>query len=239
MKPVLLSATVACSFIAFNLSAADLTEYSAKYLASANGLKASATRTLERTSEGHYQLSNFLVAEFAGKELASLNETTQFSLRGETPQPHAYNYLLTGISQEARTILFNWDADLAVSTEDLESWPLQLIPDTQDPLSYQAALQLVFKQENLTDISWPIVDGDKIEVQQFRVEGEEILETPVGSLRSVKLVRVRQDDSKSTTIWLAKDWAYLLTKIEQVSSSGFKIVLELESAVVDGVNVGQ
>jgi hypothetical protein len=223
-------------FTATQLAAAELTVYSAEYSASANGLKAKATRTLSQDDSGNYHLNNLLVAEFAGVELASLNETSTFRLHASTPLPQSYSYSLTGLGHETKSIVFDWDAGVAVSAEDSHSWELPLEPNTQDPLSYQAAVQLLLAEGGLTELTWPIASGNEIEIQQFRIDGEEVLETPAGRLNCIKLVRVRADETKSTTIWLAKDWAYLLTKIEQVSS-GVRIVLELESAVVNGVVV--
>ncbi len=239
MKTLASIATLLFSFYSSSLSAAELADYSARYTASANGLKASAIRTLALTSDGLYQLSNRLVAEFAGTELASLDESTVFAVTDSTLQPQSYSYVLRGLGRESKAIVFDWDASLASSSEDSDSWTLPLAANTQDPLSYQAALQMMLAQDGPTEVAVPIIDGDKIDVQRFRIEGEEVLATPVGLLNCSRLVRVRDDDAKSTTIWLAKDWNFLLVKIEQLSS-GVSIVLELESAVVDGeVVVGQ
>ena len=114
---------------------------------------------------------------------------------------------------------------------------LPLQTNTQDPLSYQAALQLKLENNQRSELEWPIVNGDKIEIQTFKIEGEESLDTAAGLVECVRLIRVREDGASSTTIWLAKNWAYLLTKIEQVNSSGITIVLELESATVGGIAV--
>jgi hypothetical protein len=40
-----------------------------------------------------------------------------------------------------------------------------------------------------------------------------------------------------TEIWLAIEWNFLLTRIEQLNSSGLRISLELKSAVLDGNTV--
>jgi hypothetical protein len=233
MRAFALVAILLLGFHTAALSAAELVEYSARYTASANGLKASATRTLAKTRDGLYQLSNHLVAEFAGAQLASLNESSVFAAADSTLQPQSYSYALRGIGRESKAIIFDWDTLVALSSEDLNSWSLPLTANTQDPLSYQAALQIMLAQADLREVSVPIVDGDRIDIQRFRIEGEEILLTPVGQLNCSKLVRVRDDESKSTTIWLAKDWNFLLVKIEQVSS-GISIVLELESATLGG-----
>ena len=209
------------------LNAAELTEYSANYTASANGIKAKAVRSLQRDELGLYHLDNSLVAEFAGRELASLKESSSFLIQGLALQPQTYSYSLQGIGREAKSIRFDWNAQVAVSAEDLDSWMLPLQTNTQDPLSYQAALQLKLENNQRSELEWPIVNGDKIEIQTFKIEGEESLDTAAGLVECVRLIRVREDGASSTTIWLAKNWAYLLTKIEQVNSSGITIVLEL------------
>jgi hypothetical protein len=219
------------------LNAAELTEYSANYTASANGIKAKAVRSLQRDELGLYHLDNSLVAEFAGRELASLKESSSFLIQGLALQPQTYSYSLQGIGREAKSIRFDWNAQVAVSAEDLDSWMLPLQTNTQDPLSYQAALQLKLENNQRSELEWPIVNGDKIEIQTFKIEGEESLDTAAGLVECVRLIRVREDGASSTTIWLAKNWAYLLTKIEQVNSSGITIVLELESATVGGIAV--
>ncbi len=237
MKILFSFTALVLGFTAANLPAAELTEYSANYMATANGIKAKAVRSLQRDENGLYHLDNSLSAEFAGRELASLKESSLFSLQGIILKPQTYSYNQQGLGREAKSIRFDWNAQMVVSAEDLDSWVLPLQTDTQDPLSYQAALQLKLENNELSELEWPIVNGDKIEIQTFIIEGEESLDTPVGILDCLRLVRVREDGANSTTIWLAKNWAYLLTKIEQINSSGVTIVLELQSATVDGISV--
>jgi hypothetical protein len=40
-----------------------------------------------------------------------------------------------------------------------------------------------------------------------------------------------------TEIWLALEWDFLLTRIEQLNSSGLRVSLELKSAKLDGNTV--
>jgi hypothetical protein len=65
------------------------------------------------------------------------------------------------------------------------------------------------------------------------VIADEVLQTPLGRLNTVKLERVRAaSDDRVTAIWLARDWDLLLVRIDQVSASGLSIKLELEHAIV-------
>jgi len=85
---------------------------------------------------------------------------------------------------------------------------------------------------NLFEI--PIADGVGIEIQRFRIIGEEVLDSAIGTLNCVIVERIKEvDDKRTTTIWFAKDHSYLLAKLEQTTASGIIISLELESASLE------
>ncbi|MFT4886393.1 MAG: hypothetical protein ACJAY7_001987 [Pseudohongiellaceae bacterium] len=215
------------------LSAQSLTTFSSEYSASANGIKAKASRSLKRLDDGGYQFENTLTAEFAGATLATLIETSQFKLVGQSIIPEHYQYFLTGISDDSKVIAFDWPALLAVSSEALKSWTIELLDNTQDPLSYQLVLprQLANQTGPLFEI--PIIDAGKIEIQRFQIIGEEVLESKIGKLNCVIVQQIRQDtDGKITTIWFSKDHSYLLAKLEQTTTSGLNISLVLESVAI-------
>ena len=217
-----------------------LLEYVAQYEASANGLEATATRSLNRTDENSYRLSNSLEASIAGQALANLDQASEFIIDGGRIVPLNYSYQLSGVSRASHTIFFNWDAEVALSTEGDESWQLQLKEGVMDQLSYQVAIRqaLMDNTEDETSFSFEIIAGDAIEIQEYRLVGEEITSTPFGELSTLKLEQVREaSDERVTEIWLALEWDFLLTRIEQLNSSGLRISLELKSAKLDGNTV--
>lgn len=217
-----------------------LQEYTANYEASANGLAATATRSLARTADNSYRLSNTLEASLAGQSLARLNQASEFTLQDGRVIPQNYSYQLSGVSRASHAIVFNWDAGIALSTEDDESWQLELHEGVMDQLSYQLALRqaLLSMPANESNFVFDIVDGDEIETQEYRLAGEEIISTPLGELNTLKLTRVREaGDERLTEIWLSLDWGLLLTRIEQINGSGLRIVLELKSAELGGAAV--
>ena len=214
-----------------------LLEYVAEYEASANGLAATATRSLSKIDENSYRVSNSLQASLAGQTLASLVQASEFIIEGNRVVPLNYTYQLSGVSRASHAIFFNWDAEIALSTEDDESWQLPLRDGVMDQLSYQVALRqaLIDNSDSEAIFSFDIIDGDAIEMQQYRLVGEEILSTPLGELNTLKLERVREaSDQRASKIWLAVDWNFLLTRIEQLNNSGLRIVLELKSAELNG-----
>jgi len=217
-----------------------LLEYAAEYKASANGLAATATRSLRRIDENSYRLSNSLEANLVGQTLATLDQASEFIIQGNRIVPLNYTYQLSGVSQAIHAIFFNWDAEIALSTEGDESWQLQLKEGVMDQLSYQVAIRqaLLDNTEFNTTFSFEIIDGDAIEMQKYRLVGEEVISTPLGELNTVKLERVREaSDERVTEIWLAVEWNFLLARIEQLNRSGLRISLELKSAELDGTPV--
>ena len=189
-----------------------LLEYVAEYEASANGLAATATRSLSKIDENSYRLSNSLQASLAGQTLASLVQASEFIIEGNRVVPLNYTYQLSGVSRASHAIFFNWDAEIALSTEDDESWQLPLRDGVMDQLSYQVALRqaLIDNSDSEAIFSFDIIDGDAIEMQQYRLVGEEILSTPLGELNTLKLERVREaSDQRASKIWLAVDWNFL------------------------------
>ena len=217
-----------------------LLEYVAQYEASANGLAATATRSLSKIDESSYRLSNSLEASIAGQALANLEQASEFLIDGKRVVPLHYSYQLSGVSRASHAIFFNWDAEVALSTEGNESWQLQLKEGVMDQLSYQVSIRqaLIDNTEDETSFLFGIVDGDAIQMQEYRLVGEEIISTPLGELSTLKLERAREaSDERVTEIWLAIEWNFLLTRIEQLNSSGLRISLELKSAVLDGNTV--
>lgn len=217
-----------------------LAEYSAQYQASANGLAAEATRSLRRTAENSYRLSNTLEANVLGQSLAKLEQNSEFELRDGRIQPQAYSYQLSGVSRASHAISYNWEAQRALSSEDDESWQLTLHEGVLDQLSYQAALRQAVRSNNgeQATLTFELIDGDEIDSHEYRINGSERLDTPLGTLNTLKLERLRaQTDERVTEFWLAEDWDFLLVRLEQVNSSGLRILLELSEAEIAGAQV--
>ncbi len=232
-----------CSNLLLVISAyaGDMSEFSAYYQASTNGISGNAERHLIKLDDDRYRLNISLEAKMAGVSIGDLEQVSEFSVDAGQIKPQHYSYQLSGVKRESHAISFNWDANIALSTENEQSWTIALNDDALDQLSYQQALALAISEQPLkssSELSFELVDGGVLETQRFRVLGHEVLATPMGKFDSVKLERIRDDNSgRSTTIWLASDWDYLLAKIEQISSSGLRIELALENALVAGEQV--
>jgi len=240
LKPFVI--TILTTTAITSLHAQDVAEYSARYQASANGVSAIAQREFIRINDNSYRLQIRLLAEIAGQQLAKLEQTSEIAFINNSFQPLSYSYMLSGISTEAHAINYNWEAKLALSRRDEESWSIDLNGAVWDQLSHQFALRQIFvnkkAETNSGEHEFLLIDGDEVEIHRYTVIGEEILITTLGSLNTVRLERIQEDsESRKTSIWLAKDWGYLLARIEQINDSGLRIEFDLENAVLGGKQV--
>lgn len=215
-----------------------LNEFSAYYDASTNGIGGNAERHLINVGEERYRLNISLEAKVAGVEIGDLEQASELIYVDSRIQPQNYSYQVSGLSSDVESVSFNWEAGVALSADEDESWTVAINDHTLDELSYQLALAIDVAAANQEFYDYETVDGDTLDHLRFRTLGEESVDTPLGELRCIKLERVRKEGSnRATLIWLAKDWGHLLTKIEQTSSSGLRIKLDLTNAIVAGQQV--
>lgn len=209
--------------------------YEATYRAQALGMSATAYRTQTLVGDDTYRLENRLSLTFLGANVGTVAESSEFRWDDAQVLPLQYRYSQTGVSSREESVLFNWDGMSALSTRNGETWTLPLRAGVQDKLSYSQSLRQDIGVRGLTQITYAVADTDEIDEQLYEVSAEEVLQTPLGALNTVRIERVRSGDSRRrTTVWLALDWQFLLVRLEQVSGSGTQTSLSLESATVNG-----
>ncbi|MEX0619526.1 MAG: DUF3108 domain-containing protein [Pseudohongiellaceae bacterium] len=226
--------------IVFTLStpviAAETVIYSAEYTARSNGLTATARRLLTGNEDNRYTLVNRMTVEVLGATLGRIEETSEFLWHNETVQSLRYTYAQSGIRSQRESVEFDWEANVVRGSEESETWesPLPESNTVYDPLNFQFSLrQRLQRNPSLTDLEFAIADSDQIDMQTWRVTGEEVVSTGLGPINCLRIERVRDESSRrSTTIWLAREWGMLLTRLVQTSSSGDETELLLSNAII-------
>ncbi len=199
--------------------------FRAEYQADYKGLpvKAIGIRELTRLEDNHYRL-----VSSAKSALLRVSETSEFTLQNGLVQPRSYYYQRRGIGRKkSETVGFDW-VNMIASHGDTTS-PLD--PGTLDKLTYQYQMRLDVAAGEATALNYLIADEEKRKNYAFNVIGEDTIDTPAGEFQTIKLQRVRaaRDDKgqdRVTTIWLAKDHHYLLTRLKQEENGkGFELNL--------------
>jgi hypothetical protein len=220
--------------------ASTLRPFNAVYTADYQGMpvRAKAVRELQAGPDGVWTFTSSAKALFA-----SIQEASEFHLRSGNIEPASYHYKRSGLGRARKNrIDFDWRGGTADGERsDGRTWQLELAGGTQDKLGYQLQMRLdllaaqVSRQEGQP---WPtlryqIADGRRLREYLFEVAAEEVVTTPVGQLNTIRLERVRDRDDRTSTVWLALDWDFLMVRFEQrEEKSGFD--LSLKNATIEG-----
>ena len=219
-----------------SLMAAELQPFSASYTADWKQLPFSgkAERSLQVQDDGSWKL------DFSASMLvASLSETSWLTIHNGDVQPQKYRYSRNGMGKSKKIKHdFDWTTHVVTGSDRDTPVKLTLIQGVQDKSSYQLALQRDIARGE-TSMSYQVLDGDELDTYDFRVLGEESVDTKVGTVDAIKVERVRDptQSKRKTILWFAKDWDYLLIRLQQVEKDGKEYQIILESGSVNNQDV--
>ena len=119
---------------------------------------------------------------------------------------------------------FNYDTQtiLTESSKGIRTFPLPAGLQDVQSLLFQLALTAppVMESDNA------VFNGKKVRSYRYRLVGEENLDTPLGALRTLHIVRVTETSAERFEIWLAVDRYYLPVKLA-TEISGYEAELLL------------
>lgn len=218
------------------LQAQSLQPFNARYTADWKQLPVtgSAERNLKQASDGSWEL------EFKASMLvAGINESSRFIVADGQIKPQRYKYSRSGLGKAKKTRQeFDWQAMQVRGSDKGGDYQQPLQTGVQDKTSYQLALQADVANGK-SPLSYRVQDGDELDIYDFRLLGEEVIETPLGKLNTLKVERVRDpgQNARKTTLWFAKDWDYLLVQLNQIERDGKEYTIMLEQGQVGSKQV--
>ena len=191
--------------------------------------KGKAIRELTQLEDGSWQL-----AHSVNSALIKVKENSYFQWQDNQPLVSQYDYLQSSIAKKKRIdMAFDWAQNQATNSAYDPARTFAIEPGTQDKLSYQ-----VWMRQHLLEGQQPqsyvIADKKRLKTYNFEVLGEEILETKLGKVNTLKLKRDRGPDAERQTIfWLVPEWDYLLAQIEQ-TERGKTYRVKIKNGSLDG-----
>jgi hypothetical protein len=209
--------------------------FTADYVARYGGFRANAERTLTKDDAGIFVMHSSIELKLLGQTLSTIRESSTISLDEQNGQaiPVYYEFLQTGLGGRSRQIIFDWEKNNSTAHIDGLDINIPLEGSETDNLSAYLEIrrQLMAGKK---DIIFPGIYKGKLEEIHYRVSGEELVETLPGTFNTLRLERIREPDSdRSTVIWLAPVWDYLLIKLIQEEPGSSTISLELKEAIVN------
>ncbi|CAN7650908.1 DUF3108 domain-containing protein [Pseudomonas solani] len=218
------------------VTAAELKPFEASYTADWKTMPISGTagRSLKKLDDGRWQL------DFEASMLvASLTETSVFRLENNAFLPQTYRFNRSGLGKSKQIELdFDWSQKQVIGSDRGDQVRVPLNRGLVDKSTYQLVLQHDVAAGKKS-MSYQVIDGDEVETYDFRVLGEEKVETKAGTVDAIKVERVRDptQSNRKTTLWFAKDWGYLLVRLNQVEKDGKEYQIMLKDGTVDGRKV--
>lgn len=199
------------------------------------GFNIVVTNRLTQLNNGNYQL----LFRFDSM-LGSITETSEvrWDSQKNSVIPLHYVYKRRGLGKARDADLrFDWDKKIVSNNVQKSNWQMNIVEKVQDKLSYQLQLQQEFIAGK-EQFSYSIADGGHLKEYKFEKIGEEVLDTPLGKVKTVKVKRSRDNDERITYAWLAKDWNYLLVRLEQVEK-GNSNTIYITKANLNGKPINQ
>jgi hypothetical protein len=234
-RPIITLSSLFCSLLlSLTTSASPATQpkdFEAVYKAKFRGIPITATRKLETLADG-----SRLFTFHADSWIASLKETSQFRWNDSGHiVPVQYHYQRTGLGRDREAVLdFDWQAKRVVNNVEHKPWKMDIPEHALDKLSYQLQIRTdLINSKPLLEYS--IADGGRLKQYNFEILGEEEITTPAGRFMAIKVKRLREQDAERHTIfWMAKDWDYLVVRLQQKEDDGGNYEIDLDNATIDG-----
>lgn len=125
---------------------------------------------------------------------------------------------------------FDWRAELLTITRDGKTDTLKLPPATQDLLS--TMYQFMFLElEKLQRFELSMTNGRKLDNFLYEIHRGVEIDTPLGRMKTLHLVKQHRPDESGTEIWLAPQYRYLPVKMLVLEEDGARyeqIITRLE-----------
>jgi hypothetical protein len=117
-------------------------------------------------------------------------------------------------AKEDVSLEFDWQAARATGIAKGNPVDEEILPNTQDPVSFQFAMMLAL-QNGKEPGQLPMIDGRKLKLYDHTFLRKERVETPAGTFDTVVYRSARPESSREAIMWLAPDLGYLAVQVEQ------------------------
>lgn len=183
--------------------------------------KGAATRTLSKSGN----VWNYNVkARVAGVASAAQNSTFTLKNNNVIPTKASTTYKVFGVGR-THTLNFNARKNQVTSSYKGDTVTLDMAQQAFDDLSLEVQIRQDLLNGKFSG-NYYMAKKDKIEKTPFKKTGTPKITVPAGTFDTVRVDRIHDDNSRSTSFWLAPSLDYLPVKVIQIND-GKKMDLEL------------
>jgi len=194
----------------------ELQNYKASYQLLWHGLAVgTSTHTIRHIKGKHYLAELKSKPKFSFLPFKSF-EKSEFTFTNHEFYPLNYEYQSQEKSKtKAGSIQFNWQQKKAKSLiEGKSSMKFLLSHHSQDKITLYFQLRQDIRNRK-SQLSYDVIEPERIKNYTFKVTGEEQLKTSLGPLETIRVEHLSENKERLTKLWLAKDLNYLIVKLQQ------------------------
>lgn len=193
----------------------------ADYKVSLNGLPVAVMHETFESRDGRYQITSetrakgiLALAQRRPGRLTSIGAVDHHGLR-----PQVFDG--TRGNKDARRVHaeFNWEADTLIITHDGRTETVALPAGTQDRLSVMYQF-LFLDHAALNGLTFALTNGRKLDHYQYSIGADTAVDTPLGRLQVVHLVKRHAAGETATEIWLAREHRLMPVKMRITEDDG-------------------
>jgi hypothetical protein len=144
------------------------------------------------------------------------------TITGGGLQPEKMEYGRLDDAGKNVSAAFDWPARELHLTFDGRNETLPLGSGTQDRVSVMYQF-LFLSLEKLQPLEFPMTNGKKIERYRYELAGRERLDTPLGKLDTLHLVKHREHGENGVEVWLAADRHLFPVKLLILENDGSRL----------------
>ena len=158
-----------------------------------------------------------------------ITERSESEIFAQKFRPLVYHYDRYGKNVTRNVqVAFDWESGVAFNTVKGHTWRMSVPPGTLDKLNYLLALMSDLS-DGKRSMRYTIADGGRLKIYNLRETGTEILETALGTLKTLKIQRLRQGDNGEATLWCASALGFLPVKLERRDGEGRLVSMYIQS----------
>ena len=212
---------------------ASLSPYHATYSSTIKGISAELKQNLEHRGANLRLINNSASVLFVG-----FKEQAEFVERNGKVISKRYDYRNKMSSRRNSSLRFDWHNNTVTDIKHKQP-PLAIPKGTMDMLSFHVQLRLdLINNPQFTEKNYSLVESSKLKTYTVTHLGEELINTPVGEYKAVKLKQQRPGKNKHTLIWLAKEKEYLLLRLQRIEKGQVVYQVNLDKAELAGKKLG-
>ena len=140
-------------------------------------------------------------------------ERSEWAMNQNLFKPQTYSYEHTGGKKDRFvTINFDWINHKIENIVNDSKWKMDTKDGILDKLLYQITIMHDLKR-GIVPEQYTIADGGKIKTYSFKYLQDEVVETPFGKFKAMKIERKKENNDRKTWLWCAYDLEFLPVKV--------------------------